>query len=386
MLLVTRNLPPLRGGMERLNQHIAMELAEAFRVVVVGPQGCRSRLPESIEVYEVPTRPLWRFLWVAFVRTMRQGKRSRPRIVMAGSGLTAPIAVITALFISARSVVYAHGLDLVTPHPIYRLLWLPFLRASNACLVNSRNTARLAKIIGIKPQRISIIHPGVALPSGSSEDPTNAQSFRRMHCLEGQKILLSVGRLTARKGLLEFVCHALPDIVKALPNTVLVVIGDEARDALQDPSEGAGARLMSCASELGLQQNLRLLGARDETELESAYDTADLCIFPVIERSGDVEGFGMVAIEAAAHGLCTIAFNVGGIADAVVDGRSGALIEAEDYCSFAQKTLEMLRAGPSEQLHQSCVQFAAEFEWPKFGVRLRDCFAQIISSETALLE
>lgn len=381
VLLVTRNLPPLRGGMERLNQHIAMELAEAFRIVVVGPQGCRSQLPRNIDVYEVPTRPLWRFLWSAFVVAMRQSKRRRPKIVMAGSGLTAPIAVITAFFVRARSVVYAHGLDLVTPHVVYRLLWLPFLRVSDVCLVNSRNTARLANVAGIKSQRTSIIHPGVALPSLSSADPARAQSFRRMHGLERHKILLSVGRLTARKGLLEFVRYALPEIVKASPNAVLVVIGDEAPDALQGRGEGTSTHLISCASEMGLQQNLRLLGARDEAELESAYESADLCIFPVIERSGDVEGFGMVAIEAAAHGLCTIAFNVGGVGDAVVDGRSGALIEAGDYSGFAQRTIEMLGAGRSEQMRQSCVQFASEFEWPKFGARLRHCFVQLMTED-----
>ena len=62
-LLITRNLPPLLGGMERLNLHLAQELASAYKLTVIGPTGCREFLPPNVNVVEVPARPLGRFIW-----------------------------------------------------------------------------------------------------------------------------------------------------------------------------------------------------------------------------------------------------------------------------------------------------------------------------------
>ncbi|MEO8742167.1 MAG: glycosyltransferase family 4 protein, partial [Lysobacteraceae bacterium] len=154
ILLVTRNLPPLRGGMERLNLHMALELASGFDLDVIGPTGCNAELPETIHAEEVPHRPMWRFLPNVFMRALRLARRRRPHFVLAGSGLTAPIAWTAARMIGARAVVYVHGLDLVAAHPVYRLLWRPFLRRMDLCVANSRHTAGLAESIGIPRDRI----------------------------------------------------------------------------------------------------------------------------------------------------------------------------------------------------------------------------------------
>ncbi|WP_108470810.1 glycosyltransferase family 4 protein [Rhodanobacter thiooxydans] len=384
ILLVTRNLPPLRGGMERLNRHIAIELASGFRVLVVGPNGCRAHLPATVDVHEAPVRPLWRFLARALLLSLSRGKKARPRIVLAGSGLTAPIAVITAGIMHARSAVYAHGLDLVTPNLLYRALWLPFLRRCDVCIVNSRNTARLARQVGIRQERITVIHPGVELPVETGNDGCAAPDFRQRHGLQACKVMLSVGRLTPRKGIPEFVRQALPRIVSACPDVVLVIIGDEAPNALQGSGLGAGERLMECARELGLERHIRMLGACEDAELAIAYDVADLCIFPVRALPGDVEGFGMVAVEAAAHGLPTVAFDVGGVGDAVADGCSGRLVPAGDYDMFVEQVVQTLQIGRTVEVSAACRRFAAGFEWRKFGARLSDRLRQLVSNDGSL--
>jgi phosphatidylinositol alpha-1,6-mannosyltransferase len=83
-----------------------------------------------------------------------------------------------------------------------------------------------------------------------------------------------------------------------------------------------------------------------------------------------VEGFGMVAIEAAAHGVPTIAFSVGGIPDAVLEGRSGWLVPAGDYRQFAERVLECLLA-PRPAMRDECRAFASLFTWHAFGAKLR---------------
>ena len=382
-MLVTRNLPPLRGGMERLNLHIALELSAQFRVQVVGPNGCREALPAGIEVQEVYVRPLWRFLLQALFQALRLARKMKPRVVLAGSGLTAPIAVLAARLSGGHSAVYAHGLDLVVKHRLYRILWLPFLRHCDVCIVNSRHTAGLAIQAGIRSERITIIHPGVRLPDENGYDC--GENFRQSHGLVDCKLLLSVGRLTRRKGLLEFVRHVLPHIVLVHADAVLMVIGDEAPDALNGKGIGCAERIRACARELGLDQHVLILGPRGDKELGAAYDAADLCVFPLRNIPGDVEGFGMVAIEAAAHGLPTVAFDVGGVADAIADGSSGWLVPAGDYAGMVKKIVRALHTGRTPAMRAKARHFAASFEWRHFGSRLRSEFQQLITGEHSRL-
>lgn len=377
ILLVTRNMPPLRGGMERLNHQMAIELAQCLDVKVVGPAGCGAWLPDIVAVQEVEVRPVWRFLLRAFLTTVRLARRSKPDVVLAGSGLTAPMALLAARLSGGRSAVYVHGLDLVARHPVYRAVWLPCIRRADLCIANSCNTGRLAEAIGVSPERIAIVHPGVSLPDPNENGAQVA--FRERYGLIDRKLILSVGRLTARKGLPEFVRHVLPAVVKACPHAVLVVIGDDAPDALNKAGAAGAARVFECARELGLGDHIRMLGARDDEELGAAYSASDVCVFPLRDRPGDVEGFGMVAVEAAAHGVPTVAFDLGGVADAISNGSSGWLVAPGDYAGMCGCILRELDRKQGHVDRGEVRRFAETFEWQRFGSRLRDVLRPLLS-------
>lgn len=379
LMLVTRNLPPLRGGMERLNLHMALELATAFDLDVIGPSGCGAELPKGIHAQEAPHRPMWRFLPIVFVRALRLARKRRPACIIAGSGLTAPIAWIAARVSGAHAVVYVHGLDLVATHPVYRLLWRPFLRRMDLCIANSRPTADVAASIGIPADRIVVLNPGVELPV--LVDAAAAAEFRRRHGLGERKLMLSVGRLTPRKGLLEFVEQSMLSITDAHPDATLLVIGDEAPDALIGSAAGMGQRIMQAARVIGLQDNIRILGICDEADLSAAYQASNALVFPVRSVPGDVEGFGMVAIEAAAHGLATVAFAVGGVSDAVADGKSGWLVPAGDYAQFANRVSRVFEKQPIEVMQAECRRYAQGFSWDVFGRQLRELIKPFADSQ-----
>lgn len=367
-LLITRNLPPLRGGMERLNLHMAQSLSDWCNLVVIGPEGCSIHLPEHVEVHEVSAAPLWRFLLSA--RRSVTGLSARPfDLVLAGSGLTAPLARKVARRTHAKSVAYVHGLDLVTTHPVYRFLWMPHLRRLDLALANSKNTAALAVRRGVAGGRISVVNPGVSLPKISEETGDN---FRARHQLGKRAMLLSVGRMTRRKGLAEFVRHAMPAIRRSYPDAVLVVIGDEAPDALSGAGIGSHSALKTLAAEMELGNSVLVLGPCDDDTLQQAYFAADVHVFPVREVPGDVEGFGMVAIEAAAHGLPTVAFAVGGVPDAIESGRSGYLVQPGDYKSFSERVCELLGSRGTSTWKETARKSAENFSWEDFGRRLRE--------------
>ena len=365
ILIVTRNLPPLVGGMERLNWHMAEELARAADVRIVGPAGSAALAPDGIAVCEVPLKPLWKFLLVAAHRARLEAMGWKPDIVLAGSGLTAPLVLRAARACGARAAVYAHGLDVAVKHPVYRALWLPSVRRMHRVIANSRATAKLCRGIGVDAARVGIVHPGVESPQILPDAATIAR-FRTRHELGDRPLLLSVGRLSARKGLSGFVMHALPRIVAACPSVMLLIVGDAPRNALHARAQSPDD-IRAVAMQVGVADNLRFLGEIPDHELESAYRAANVHVFPVRPIAGDPEGFGMVALEAAAQGLPTVAFAIGGVEDAVVQGQSGHLVQPGDYAAFAQRVIELLEPENAIVMESNSRTFAQAFTWERFG-------------------
>lgn len=364
LLVITRNFPPLWGGMERLNWHMAEQLAQRYAVRLIAPQGAAAHAPPGVTVREVPLLPLPRFLITAARMARDEARAFKPEVVLAGSGLTAPIAVWAARACGARTAVYVHGLDITAPHPLYRALWLPALRRIDRVIANSTPTAQLAGEAGIAAARIAVVPPGVALPS---PDATARQRFRqRWNLPPGAPVLLSVGRLTARKGLREFVADVLPIIARARPDVVLVIVGEAPANALHAEVQSPES-IRETARAAGVDSNVRWLGSLTEKDLHDAYFGADVHVFPVRALPNDPEGFGMVALEAAAHGLATVAYATGGVVDAVADGVSGRLVKPGQPHAFAEAVLTLLHHPlPSDPI----LAFAQQFAWSAFGQQL----------------
>lgn len=372
LLLISRNLPPLRGGMERLNAHMAHEFASDRAVVVFGPKGTKLPQSENMVLRTSPLGGVAGFLvWAAFAAVAESWRR-RPAWVLGGSGLVAPVVWLAARAGHARSAIYIHGLDIVVDHALYRRVWLPAIRQATRVVANSRNTARLAAEAGIEIDRVTVISPGVTLPGERGND---AEAFRAKYQLGDDDLLLSVGRLTSRKGLASFVEHAFPIILDARPRTTLLVIGDDAQDALVTQGSSERARALEVAERLGVTARVRMLGPVSEAELHAAYDASTVHVFPVRDVPGDVEGFGMVAIEAAAQGLPTVAFASGGVPDAVADGVSGRLVASGDYAALAVAVIDVASAG-RDVFDQPSRAFARGFEWSSFGEKMRASLPQ----------
>lgn len=363
ILIITRNLPPLVGGMERLNWHMADELSKYAEVKVIGPKGSAAIKPEKAELTEAPLRPLPLFLLVTLFKAFWLAVRWKPDVILAGSGLTAPVAWLASKLCGGRSAAYLHGFDITVKHKFYQSLWTPFFKKLDHVIVNSTPTKELAIAAKVPGEKINIVHPGVSLPAAPQPEE-KIRAFKEQYGLVDKKILLSVGRLTTRKGLREFVELALPSIVQAEPEAILVVIGDAPKNSL-----GAGIQtaesIQQQAARSGVAEHIKLLGViTDQATLATAYEAADVHVFPVRHIPDDPEGFGMVAIEAAAHGLPSAAFATGGIVDAVRHGESGFLAEKNNYAELSLHVLQLLQ---QPTLTESIQGFAQGFAWEHFG-------------------
>jgi phosphatidylinositol alpha-1,6-mannosyltransferase len=370
LLLVTRNFPPLVGGMENLNLHICKSLVSSFHMAIAGPEGS-AQIHKLKNFIEFPVRPLWRYVAFSLGKSIFLALRIKPNIVFCGSGAAILAGYFSAKLTGASLVCYLHGLDVIVDSKIYQWIFLPLIKRSNLILVNSKHTCGLAIAAGVDPLSIKILSPGVELPNFSTKIDAS-QQFRLKFNIGNAPFLLIAGRITTRKGIAEFIRNIMPNITAAHPELQLIIIGDEAVDAMKC-SFGVKDNIIATVDALNLHANVKLIGSVDDAMFSAAFFAAEMLIFPVLNIANDVEGFGMVAIEAAAHGLPTIGFSVGGIPDAISHNHSGWLVEAGDYPHMSSVILNAYSSAQFGTVtSESCIEFSKQFSWECFKTKLND--------------
>jgi len=362
VLMVSRNLPPMVGGMENLLMRALAALAERVPVDLIGPHGIAGRAPPGCRVLAELPFAAAAFLPAASLLTLRHADPRRHQLCFGGSGLMAP-SLQAARWRDLPAAVYLHGLDLVHPSPFYQRGFVARLPSCDRVIVNSRYTRGLAVLKGVPERVIQVVNPAVEMPVIDAGVGAAASQLRQE--LGGGPILLSVGRLVARKGVAEFIEQAMPELVRRFPDLRLLVVGDE-------PPGGRGLqrrRLQQTVGSKGLTASVRLMGRVSDAQLSAIYAGTDLHVLPLIEIPGDVEGFGMVVLEAAARGVPSVAFDLGGVADALVGEGSGRLIDPGDYASMIDAITELL-TGSAPADREALREQTRSRSWPRFGEQL----------------
>ena len=184
-----------------------------------------------------------------------------------------------------------------------------------------------------------------------------------------KRVILSVGRLVERKGVAWFVEHVLP----RLPEDVLYLVVGEGR---QRSAINVAANFSCVAS------RVRMMGEVSDDMLAAAYRSADVMVMPNIPVRGDMEGFGLVALEAAAAGLPVVASRIEGITDAIQHGRNGILVEAGDVEEYSRALMRLLEMPDSDlaSLGETYARYTLEnYSWTSTAER----YVEIISRTIA---
>ncbi len=168
------------------------------------------------------------------------------------------------------------------------------------------------------------------------------------------RILLSVGRLVKRKGVHWFTGNVMPELVKAYPDCLYLVVG----------SGSFCSEVRKTVAANKLDTHVLMLGSVDNETLRQIYNVSDIFVMPNIPVPGDMEGFGVVALEAASCRLPVVASNLEGIKDAVRDGQNGFLLRPEDTVSFTRIIKEFFQ---DPGLCESLGMRAREFTIQNFG-------------------
>jgi phosphatidylinositol alpha-1,6-mannosyltransferase len=162
------------------------------------------------------------------------------------------------------------------------------------------------------------------------------ETVRRRLGWDGRTVLLTVGRLQKRKGH-DMLIRALPAIRQSVPGVLYAIAGDG----------GERTTLEGLAREQGMAEQVRFLGAVDDATLIRCYQQCDLFVLPNRREGSDIEGFGMVLLEAQACGKAVVAGDSGGTAETMRVPETGRIVACDGPDELARVLPELL-ARPDE--------------------------------------
>lgn len=343
-LLITLGFPPAPGGMQSY-LYARCRAAEPDKITVLAPAMPGDRAFDEAQPFEVRRWPN-RLAHVAGLGRMMQfvlpllhalGLYRQKRFDAIECGQTLPFGLIAWLFKRTSGIpylVWVYGREILKPQrfPLLRNVVRCVLQEASLVISVSESTRQAAIQIGARPDRVHVIYPPVDTQR-FHPDIDGSRAITR-HGLHGKKVILTVSRLVPRKGV-DTVIRALPAILEAVPNTIYVIVGD-------GPDR---RRLEGLARKLGVADHIHFAGCVSDEALPAYYAACD--VFVMVSRSipevGEVEGFGIVYLEAGACGKPVVAGRSGGVAEAVQDGVSGLLVDPSDVAAVGDAVVSVLQ-------------------------------------------
>ena len=343
-LLVTTEYSPYRGGVAHYYGNLVKHWHEHIEVLTnAGGKLIDKRLPFL--------KWLPSLYWIA-----REIKAQKIDYVMVGQILPVGTSVwLLSWVMNFKYCVFLHGLDLSMTYRTPSKKWLArqiLNRADKIICANSRTAAEArGLVLPLKINKVAVVNPGIDTKPRVYDEAV-IHDLKETYDLQGKTVLLTVGRLVRRKGV-DLVLAALAAC--ADQSLAYVIIGS-------GPEEENIKKLIS---ELGLQNQVRLLTDVDDEEKAHLFQVADIFVMTSRDEAGDYEGFGIVYLEAGLSGKPVIAARGGGVSDAVIDNETGLLVTAGDVTELKDAIMKLKNyEGLRRRLGDSGRRRAqSEFNW-----------------------
>jgi len=356
-LIVTNDFPPRVGGVQQYVFNLASNLPPD-RVAVLAPNwpGWRDHdraLP--FPVYRFPPTTLW--------PTRELARKVRLVADECGSdvalfGHALPLALLgpglaregMPYLVLTHGAEYWYSLMPGTGEAMRRATFL-----ASRVLAISRFTGRVVRTAVPSVHPVSLLPPGV--DTERFRPDVGGDEIRRRFKLSDRPLLVCVSRLVKRKGQ-DVLIRAMSRLRRRVPDACLLIVG-----------EGADrGRLEGLAREAPVG-SVAFAGQVPDGELPGVYGAADAFAVPCRSRLAglEVEGFGIVFLEAAASGVATVAGDSGGAAEAVVDGETGLVVEGGHVDAVAEAASGLLADPARAAAMGKAARARAErlFAWPR---------------------
>ncbi|MEI6835751.1 MAG: glycosyltransferase family 4 protein [Candidatus Falkowbacteria bacterium] len=305
-ILLTLEYPPFKGGVANYYGHLVHNWPDK----------------EGIEVLQ-HTKGHW---LLAFWGLRRALLKNSQAFVLVGQVL--PLGTVAYLQYLIRPYeygVFLHGMDFTFALKKSRKSWLmgKILKRAKKIICANSYVANLVR--EWRPElahKIIIINPGVDIASFNRLENTTLL-LQEKYQTKNKITLLSLGRLVKRKGV-DSVIKALATLDESTKNKICYIVA------------GTGEADYYLKS-LAVTEKVPVIFTGEVSELEkwSFLDLCDIFVMPARAVNGDFEGFGIVYLEANLYGKPVIAGRSGGVSDAVIDRKTGLLVNPESISEIA---------------------------------------------------
>lgn len=339
-LLLTENFPPKEGGSGRWFWELYSRLPNDKVLIVANdtPEGREFDKTHELDIVRIElestewglasTKGLG-FYWETIRKVLKLIKEHGIEEVHCGRVIPeGVIARALKLLAGARYNCFVHGEDVETAATSreHSLLVKNVCKNASMLICNSENTANIVRKLGFDSgSKCEVLHPGVDTSRFEVAAPDT--SFRQQMGWSGKRVLLTVGRLQRRKGQ-DFLIKSMPALLKEFPDLFYAVVG---RGECYD-------ELISLVDQHKLHDNVCVYPDMDDEALIKCYQQCDIFILPNRTIDNDIEGFGMVLVEAQVCGKPVIAGDSGGTRETMNIGKTGHIID----CSSTENLLKEL--------------------------------------------
>lgn len=329
-LLITLEYPPMIGGVAHYYQNLVQAL----------PQDRIHVLDNNDNALLSTSRFIWPKWIKALIATWKYVRDNEIEHILVGQILPlGTVALLLYIFKGIPYTVMTHAMDLTVPFGAdgstqkQQLMRHIMKNAHRVTTVSTFTKMQLESTLNVDPEQVSLIYPCPHVNGlEATPEELDTAALDEQYELKGKRVVLTVGRLVQRKGV-DRTIEAIASLVETYPDLVYAVVGD-------GPYRVELERL---ATHHGILDNILFTGRVETAELKQWYARCELFIMPSRELyNSDVEGFGIVYIEANSFGKPVIGGKSGGVLDAVIDGDNGYLVDPTDIGMIATAIDDML--------------------------------------------
>jgi phosphatidyl-myo-inositol dimannoside synthase len=363
-LVVTNDFPPRTGGIQAFVHSLAVR-QPAGSVVVYAPAWPGAAEFDAAQPFPVVRHPTSLMLPVPAVLRRARAVARAEGCMSAWFGAAAPLGLLAPGLRAAgvhRFVASTHGHEAGWAMlPGARTL----LRRIGAGVdvltyLGDYTRSRLAPVVGGRT-RLAHLPPGV--DAEAFRPGLDGAAVRRRLGLADRPTVVCVSRLVPRKGQ-DVLIRALPGIRRRVPGAALLIVGG-------GPDQ---ARLRRLAERVGVAGDVRFAGPVSRAELPGHYAAGQVFAMPCRTRRGglDVEGLGLVYLEASATGLPVVAGSSGGAPDAVRQGETGYVVDGRSVAAVVDRVAGLLNDPASARTMGEAGRawVVREWRWEVLAARL----------------
>jgi phosphatidylinositol alpha-1,6-mannosyltransferase len=390
-LIVTNDFPPRRGGIQSFVHELALRL-DPDRLTVYAPKWDGDAAFDAAQPFEVVRHPTSLMIGGPSVRRRAADLARSRKAEVVIFGASAPLGLITPVLRKAgvkKAIAITHGHEAGwAALPVARQL-LRRIGDETDVMTYLGEYFRLRVAGALTPRaaaRMARLHPGVDA-GAFRPDPEARQTIRDRYGLAGRPVVVCVSRLVARKGQ-DTLLRAWPAVLRKFPDAAVLIVGGgpyaktlhqlAVRTGLTSVIHSGGqaphaAGRPELAAACG--PSVYFTGPVPQAELPAHYAAGDVFAMPCRTRRGglDVEGLGIVYLEASATGLPVVGGDSGGAPDAILEGETGYVVGGRDVQALSDRLITLLEdaAGAKAMGEKGRAWVERDWNWDLVASRLR---------------